>query len=95
MKRNSTENLSNNRKLIKPSEKGLYIDLDETALLKADKNALASYYGTLLDKAVLCVNEVRKELGYAEIEGGDVHTIAYSSIDKNTINKEETNEKGN
>ena len=84
-----------NRKLIKPSEKGLYIDLDETALLKADKNALASYYGTLLDKAVLCVNEVRKELGYAEIEGGDVHTIAYSSIDKNTINKKETDEEGN
>lgn len=78
------------RKLFKPSEKNLSINLDETALLKTDKTALASYYGSLLDKGVLCVNEVRKELGYSPINGGDRHLIAYTKIDDNTINKEET-----
>lgn len=74
------------RKLFKPSESELEIQLDETAILKTDKQALASYYGSLLDKGVLCINEVRQELGYAEIEGGDKHLIAYTDIDMNTIN---------
>lgn len=77
------------RKLVKPSEGNLTVNLDETALLKTDKAALANYYGTLLDKAVLCVNEVRKEMGYSPIEGGDKHIIAYSKIEDNTINNKE------
>ena len=81
------------RKLFKPSEKRLIIDLDETALLKTDKSALAGYYGALLDKGVLCVNEVRKELGYSPIEGGDKHMIAYTKIEDNLINN--TNEEDN
>lgn len=76
------------RKLFKPSENNLIVNFDETALLKTDKNALADYYGKLLDKGVLCVNEVRKELGYSEINGGDKHLIAYTKIEDNTINKE-------
>lgn len=79
------------RKLLKPSESNLSIDFDETALLKTDKTALASYYGSLLDKGVLSINEVRKELGYNNIEGGDSHTIAYSKIEDNKI---ETNKEG-
>lgn len=79
------------RKLILPSEGDIKIDFDETALLKADKQALANYYSTLIDKGILCVNEVRNELGYSEIEGGDRHLIAYTDIDQNTINKDETN----
>lgn len=78
-----------NRKLLKPSEADLFIDLDETALLKSDKNALASYYGSLIDRGILCINEVRKELGYAPIDGGDRHIIAFTDISQNTINKEE------
>ena len=77
------------RKLIKPSENNLIVNLDETALLKTDKVALSTYYGNLLDKGVLCVNEVRKELGYSEIEGGDKHLIAYSKIEDNVINNKE------
>lgn len=76
------------RKLIKPSEEGLEVNLDETAILKADKSAIASYYGTLLDKGILCVNEVRKELGYSPIKGGDKHTIAYTDITQNQLNNE-------
>lgn len=74
------------RKLFKPSERNLVIDLDETALLKTDKSALAGYYGTLIDKGILCCNEVRKELGYSPIEGGDKHMIAYTKIEDNIIN---------
>lgn len=80
------------RKLFKPSESNLVIDLDETALLKTDKSALAGYYGALLDKGVLCVNEVRKELGYSPIEGGEKHMIAYTKIEDNLINDEENND---
>lgn len=74
------------KKLFKPSEYGLKINLDETAILRTDKTALATYYKTLLDTGILCVNEVRKELGYNEIEGGDKHIIAYTDINQNTIN---------
>lgn len=80
------------RKLCKPSESNIIVNFDETALLKTDKTALANYYGSLLDKGVLCINEVRKELGYSEIEGGDRHLIAYTKIDDNTINKKESND---
>ena len=77
-----------NKKLLKPSESNLSINLDETAMLKTDKSALASYYSTLIDKGILCINEVRKELGYSKIDGGDRHLIAYTKIDDNTINND-------
>lgn len=80
------------RKLFKPSESNLVVNFDETALLKTNKVALSQYYGNLLDKGVLCVNEVRKELGYSEIEGGDKHLIAYSKIEDNVINKSENDD---
>ena len=76
------------RKLTKPSERNIVINLDETAILKTDKAALANYYGTLLQNGVLCVNEVRKELGFSPIDGGDKHLIAYSDINQNTINSD-------
>lgn len=74
------------RKLFKPSEKNLVVNMDETALLKTDKVALADYYSKLLEKGVLCVNEVRAEMGYSQIEGGDKHLIAYTKIEDNVIN---------
>lgn len=75
-------------KLFKPSEYGLQINLDEAAILRTDKTALATYYKTLLDTGVLCINEVRKEMGYNEIEGGDKHLIAYTDVNQNTINSD-------
>lgn len=74
------------RKLIKPSEEGLEVDLDETAILKADKSALASYYSTLLQSGVLCIDEVRSELGYSQI-GLDKHIIPYTDITQNEVKK--------
>lgn len=74
------------RKLLKPSESNLSINLDETALLKTDKTALASYYSTMVNTGVMCVNEVRSELGLSAIDGGDKHIVAYTKITDNTIN---------
>lgn len=81
-----------NRKLLKPSEKeSLEINLDENYLLRTDKTAQASYFSTMLQNSVLCVNEVRKELGLSEIEGGDKHFVAYTKIEDNVISDSTNN----
>ena len=72
-------------KIFVPSEKGYYINLDENAILRSDKEKQADYYSTLLDKGVLSINEVRQALGYKEIEGGDTHTVNYSDPTQNAI----------
>lgn len=77
-----------NRKLVLPSEKNIEIRLDESYLLRTDKTAQASYYSTMLDKGVFCINEVRRELGFTPIEGGDVHTIAYTKVEDNKISSD-------
>lgn len=74
------------RKLFKPSESNLEINLDETAILKTDKTAEAQYYATLLSNGVVCINEVREMMGLSNIEGGDKHIIAYTNIKQNQIN---------
>ena len=71
-----------------PNEQNLEINLDERVLLRTDKQAQANYYKMMLESGILCVNEVRKELGYSEIEGGDKHTIAYTDISQNQINND-------
>lgn len=81
------------RKLFKPSESNLSINLDETAILKTDKTAEANYYGSLLDKGILCVNEVRSMMGLSPIDGGDVHIRPFTKIEDNLINK--TDDDGN
>ena len=79
-----------NRKLLKPSEGNLQINLDETYLLRTNKEAQANFYGKLLDKGVLSINEVRSELGYNVIDGGDRHFIPYTDINQNTLNGNKT-----
>lgn len=79
------------KKLFKESENNLEINLDESVILRTDKTAQANYYSALLDKGILCINEVRKELGYSEIEGGDKHIIPYTDINQNNINKDNNN----
>ena len=82
------------RKLLKPSEMGLKVNLDENAILRVDKAAQANYYGSLLDKGVLSINEVRKELGYESIgEDGDKHLIAYTKIEDNQIESKNNDDK--
>ena len=80
------------RKLLKPSESNLRVNLEEGYILRTDKSAQASYYSTLLTNGILTINEVRKELGYNTIEGGDKNFIPFTKIADNTINTD-SNEK--
>lgn len=75
-----------NRKLLRPSEGNLCIDLDDAYLLRSDRTALASYYTTLLNTGVYCINEVRSELGMGEVDGGDQHNISFVDTNKTDIN---------
>lgn len=83
-----------NTKLLKPSEKeNCEICFDTAALLKSDKQAQANYYNSLLQSGVLCINEVRAELGLGEIEGGDKHNILYVDTNKTELNRDNNNAK--
>lgn len=76
------------RKLIKPSEKDLYIDLDENFILKSDKTSQASYLSTLVSNGIMTSNEARQQLGLNAIEGGDKIMVAYSKVEDNTIGEQ-------
>ena len=81
-----------NRKLLKPSESNLEIILETNEILRVDKSSQASYYKTMIDSGILSRNEVRKELGYSAIEGGDKVTVSYSDISQNTVNGDNNND---
>ena len=74
-----------NRKLLKPSESKLSIILETNDLLRIDKSSQANYYTAMLNNGVLTRNEVRKELGYSAVEGGDELVIPFTDISQNTI----------
>lgn len=79
------------RKLFPPSEWNYSINLDELAILRTDKKNQADYYTKLLEKGVLSINEVRKAMGYPEVEGGDKHIVMYSDPDQNAVDEENQN----
>lgn len=82
-----------NRKLVKPSETSITIDFDETKLLGTDKTTMSNYLKTLTSAGILSINEARKILGMAPIEGGDEHIIPFTDINQNKVEgeDEETN----
>lgn len=84
-----------NRKLLKPSERKLQIILETNEILRTDKTAQAQYYSTMLSNGLLTQNEIRKELGYGPIEGGDKLVIPYTDLNQNTVtdNKEQNTNK--
>ncbi|MFT0318922.1 phage portal protein [Bacteroides thetaiotaomicron] len=59
------------RKIFRPSELNLSVNIDEKALIMTDKAALSAYYVQLLQNGIMSANEIRKELGLPAIEGGD------------------------
>ena len=69
------------------------INLVESFILRTDKAAQASYYSTLAQSGILSINEIRSELGYNSIEGGDKNIIAYTKINDNVINQNEAADK--
>ena len=73
-------------------EDNLLIALDDTFILKSDKSTQASYYTQLTQHGILTVNEARKELGYAEVEGGDELIISYTDIIQNSLNQNKTDD---
>ena len=81
--------------MIKPSEKGLSIDIDETYLLKGDKSSTASYLKTLVESGILTRNEARKQLGYQEMEGCDTLTVSFTNVANNTIGSKDNQEDKN
>lgn len=82
-----------NRKLLNTSERDKYfIELDESVILRSDKNSESQYYTKLVAGGILTVNEAREALGYGEVEGGDKLILAYSNVNNNTINGDKTSE---
>jgi len=73
------------RKLIKPSEKNLFIDLDENYIVKSDKQSQANYLSTLKNAGIITINEARHQLGLNPLEGGDDLMVNYTNIDDNII----------
>ena len=71
-----------NIKLFLPSQKNLFIQFDETKMLSADKQSLAEYYTKLLNNGILTVNEVRQQLNYNDVEGGNEH---YMQLNMGTL----------
>ena len=61
------------------------IDLNENYLKIVDKQSLANYLKSLKDSGIISINECRKELGYGQVEGGDVLMVNYTRIEDNTI----------
>ena len=80
------------RKLLLPSEKDLYIDLDDNYLIKSDKTSQANYL-SVLTKGIISVNEARKQLGLNPVDGADDLIIPYTNLDNNTINKNKQDNK--
>lgn len=76
------------RKIFRPSEINLSVNIDEKALIMTDKAALASYYVQMLQNGLMTSNEIRKELGLSSIEGGDVTVMQaqYLQQQNNMVN---------
>lgn len=80
------------RKLLKPEETNLKIIFDTNGILRADKQAQANYYTSLINAGVLTINEVRQDLGMNAVDGGDTNFVAYTYIAQNAINENNTTE---
>lgn len=83
------------KKLISSTENNLKIIFDTNALLRGTKTTQSTYYSTLIQCGVLSINEVRKDLGYNSVEGGDRNIVAYSDINQNAINQQNNAQEDN
>lgn len=64
------------------------VNLDETYIIKTNKQQLASYYTSLVSNGIMTINEVRRELGYSDVEGGNDIRIPYTDTNMNKINQD-------
>lgn len=77
-----------NRKLVKPSERNVWIDFDETYLLGTDKKTISEYLGSLVEKGIMTINEARTTLGLPTKEGCDDLIIPFTDIESNKVNSD-------
>jgi HK97 family phage portal protein len=78
------------RKLFLPSEKSsIDVRFNTSALLRADKQSLATYYKELFNIGVISPNEIRKELDLSKIDNGDNTYIQVNMASLNKIIKNE------
>jgi len=76
------------KKLLRPSELDLVVNIDERKLLMTDKNSMSNYLKTLVSSGILSINEARKELELAPIDGGDEHYLPYTDLAANKVGDE-------
>lgn len=81
------------RKIFRPSELNLSVNIDEKALIMTDKAALASYYVQMLQNGLMTANEIRKEIGLNSIEGGDSTVMQMQYIQQQSNNMVKTDVK--
>ena len=72
-----------NRKLIHDDD--LYFDFDERAVIRVDMKSTAEYLKTLVDSAVISVNEARELLGLPLREDGNVLSRPYTDTTQNIV----------
>ena len=72
-----------NRKLIHDDD--LYFDFDERAVIRVDMKSTAEYLKTLVDSAIISVNEARELLGLPLKEDGDALSRPYTDVQQNIV----------
>lgn len=84
-----------NKKLLKPSESGLYIDFDEDKIAFSSKTDTANYLSTLTKSGIISINEARAKLSMSERAGADRLIIPFTDINDNTIDDNKNIEEEN
>ena len=68
------------------------VRFDTSALLRADKSALSSYFREMIQNGVMSINECRKELDLLPVEGGDKNLMQVNMMAvENIVNNVPTN----
>jgi len=80
------------RKLFRPSENNLFVDIDDYAVLLSDKSTLANYYSTLVSNGIMTLNEARQNLDLPAKEGCDDLLIPYTDLAQNTVGNTDQND---
>lgn len=78
------------RKLFRPSENNLFVEIDDYAILLSDKTTLANYYSTLVSNGIMTLNESRQNLGLPVKDGADELLIPFTDLAQNTVGNEQT-----
>ena len=75
-----------NRKLVKPSESNIRIDIDEKFLMmRGDMHTTSEYLTKLTSGGIITINEAREQLGLTAVEGGDEIIMPYTKIEDNKL----------